>query len=532
MKSYSLLRAKSTVSSINVNNVWHSPWLLAFLAALLLTASFPPFDAGILQFPAFILLFRIAELSVSNRQMIYYTYPSFVLWNLGTTYWLMMADISAGVAAIFANAALMLIPLWLIRKLMLSKISPIILSFLAGSVWVCYEFLHHNWDLAWPWLTLGNAWANLTGLIQYISVTGVWGISFWVVFGSMLLYQYIVTISRPVLYSSLIIIFAFPLFSILSFIAGIQDYEEQVNVVIVQPNSDSYQDFGGLDSLDDLITHLLELSAQAVTSDTDLILWPENAIASDLRLDSPHIYRIRDSLSVWNTELITGTGYLRVYDDGEAPELFRGTFNGQPANIFNAAFHIKPEQKTAIYEKGRLVPVVERFPFVEFFKRADYFNWVDWGSIMQYGLGTDPTVFQISEHSGTTPALICYDSVFPGWVNQFVNNGADFISIVTNDGWWGDSAGHVQHFAYARLRAIEHRMWVARSANNGISGIISPDGKVQYETEYWTETSFPFTIYRSQKSTFYSRNGDWLGYLSVLFSLLSFVFVYKPEFDS
>lgn len=460
--------------------------------------------------------------------MIYYTYPSFVLWNLGTTYWLMMADISAGVAAIFANAALMLIPLWLIRKLMIRKLNPIGLSFLAGSVWVCYEFLHHNWDLAWPWLTLGNAWSNLTGLIQYISVTGIWGISFWVVFGSMLLYQFIVTNSRPVLYSGLIIIFAFPLFSILSFIAGVQNYEEPVDIVIVQPNSDSYQEHGGLDSLDDLVTHLLELSAQSVTSDTDLILWPENAIDSSLRPESYHISRIRDSLSVWNSELITGLGYLRIYDEENAPDLFRGRSGGQPANVFNAAFHIKPEYETTIYKKGRLVPIVERFPYVEFFNRADYFNWVDWASLMQYGLGTSPTVFEIGEHSGRTPALICYDSVFPGWVNQFVNSGAHFISIITNDGWWGDSGGHIQHFAYARLRAIEHRMWVARSANNGISGVISPDGKVQTKTEYWTETSFPFTIYRSQNSTFYSRYGDWLAYLSVFFTGLSIVLVYYP----
>jgi apolipoprotein N-acyltransferase len=97
-----------------------------------------------------------------------------------------------------------------------------------------------------------------------------------------------------------------------------------------------------------------------------------------------------------------------------------------------------------------------------------------------------------------------------------VHEGAGFLTIITNDGWWGDSAGHKQHFAYARLRAIEQRMWIARSANNGISGIISPDGKVQKKTEYWTEDAFTFTIYNSDHQTFYNRFGDWLGYLSLI----------------
>lgn len=173
--------------------LWNHPWVLSILSALFLCLSFPPFNLGLLQIPAFILLFRLSVISVSVRQMIYYTYPSFVLWNLFSTYWLMMATFTGGAAAIFANAALMLIPLWMIRQLFLSDMNPVLASFIAASAWLSYEFLHHQWDLAWPWLTLGNAWSNHTGIIQYISVTGVWGISFWVVFTAALTYQSIVT---------------------------------------------------------------------------------------------------------------------------------------------------------------------------------------------------------------------------------------------------------------------------------------------------------------------------------------------------
>ena len=499
-------------------DLWNTPWLQSVMAAILLWLSFPPYNLGLLQIPAFILLLRLSVTSVSVRQMIYYAYPSFVLWNLFTTYWLMMASVSAGVAAILANAALMLIPLGLIRRFTLSDMNPVGSSFLSATVWVSYEFLHHQWDLAWPWLTLGNAWSNLTGAIQYISVTGIWGVSFWVVFTAALSYHAIKTASGPIIKSTALVFFAFPIFSVLAMINIHQPSDEPFHVTVVQPNSNSYERYGGYPSLDDLVTHLLELSDSARTDSTQLIAWPENALDDAVTLSNPQIMRIRDSLRVWDTELITGSGYLKYYRDEDAPDIIRGINSGYAYNFFNAAFHIQPERPTEVYEKGRLVPVVERFPFVELFNRIDRFGWVNWGALNSYGLGKEATVFQVGE--GHTPALICYDSVFPGWVNDFVNNDADFLTIITNDGWWGDSNGHIQHFAYARLRAIEQRRWIARAANNGISGIISPDGKVQLETEYWTEDAFSYKIYQSDKMTFYGRFGDWLPWLSLLSSVV------------
>lgn len=492
-------------------DLWNNPWLQSVAAAILLSLSFPPFDLGILQIPAFILLLRLSVTSVSVRQMILYAYPSFLLWNLLTTYWLMMASVTAGSAAIIANAALMLIPLWLMRRFTKSDMNPIGASFLTAAVWVTYEFLHHQWDLAWPWLTLGNAWANLTGVIQYISVTGVWGISFWVVFVAALSYHAIATASKPVLKSAVLIFFAFPLFSVLAMISIQQPHNKPFHVTVVQPNSNSYEQFGGLGSLDNLVTHLLTLSGEARTDSTKLIIWPENALDAALEISSPQVNRVRDSLRVWDTELISGTGYLEYYTDENRPAVIRGVHSDRAYNFFNAAFHIQPNQPVDIYKKGRLVPVVERFPFVEIFNSADIFEFVDWGGLNSYGLGKEATVFQVD--GGRTPALICYDSVFPGWVNQFVNNDSNFLTIVTNDGWWGDSNGHIQHFAYARLRAIEQRRWIARAANNGISGIISPDGKVQLETEYWTEDAFNYKIFQSDHLTFYARFGDWLPWL-------------------
>ena len=120
-----------------------------------------------------------------------------------------------------------------------------------------------------------------------------------------------------------------------------------------------------------------------------------------------------------------------------------------------------------------------------------------------------------------SPGLVCYDSVFPSWNRAFVRDGAQILTIITNDGWWGNSSGHLQHFAYARLRAIEFRRWVVRSANNGTSGIISPDGSVQHKTDYWTRTSFIADVPLRNDLSFYTRYGDWLSMLCFFLVLLS-----------
>ncbi len=267
-------------------------------------------------------------------------------------------------------------------------------------------------------------------------------------------------------------------------------------------------------SLDALLDKLLRMSGETVTDNTDVLIWPENAVDAALPINSRYFTAIEDSLGKWNTNLITGAGYVEYYSEENRPTVVRESQMGRLFNVFNAAIYFDSDRSKDVYQKGKLVPIVERFPFVEFFQTIDIFGLVNWGEITSYGLGLEANNFNVN--GSHTPALICYDSVFPGWVNKFVQNGAGFLTIITNDGWWGDSNGHVQHFAFARLRAIEQRKWIARSANNGISGIISPDGKVQVATEYWTEDAFTFTIYDRNIPTFFTQYGDWFNYLMLL----------------
>ncbi|MDR9418767.1 apolipoprotein N-acyltransferase [Gracilimonas sp.] len=495
-------------------------WAVSVTAGILLGLSFPPVNLSFLSFPAFVLLFHLSGNTDSYKQLAYHSYACFVVWNLIGTYWLMMASLPAGIAAILANSVLMTIPLCLGKYFSNRSDSPLLIAFLQTASWVGYEFLHHNWDLSWTWLALGNAWANWIGIIQYISITGFLGISFWVVLSSALAYQLIIHKKKHIAYSALTVFLIFPISSLFLY----EDYEplnetsdDTVQAAIIQPNHDSYMSYGGMSGLHEVMDSLIALSYRTKTPSTDLIIWPENAIDDYIFTNSAAAQRVADSARAWNTSFIAGTGLFKTYPES-FEGLSRGTYQGQPYNAFNATLFVDSNGIISDYEKANLVPIVERIPFVNNIAALDVFNWVDWGSIAGFGRGN--TADMISTDHFSSPGLICYDSVYPSWIRTFVRQDATFLTIITNDGWWGNTSGHLQHFAYAKLRAIEFDRWIARSANNGISGIIAPNGEVIQQTDYWVRTGFVGTIQNKTTQTLYTRFGNWLPLLCVGISFL------------
>lgn len=497
-----------------VQHFWNNKWLLSISSGILLGLSFPPFPFPFLQFPALIFVFRLLTLCESARQAAYYIYPGFLIWNLIVSYWLMMASLAAGIAAILANAVLMAVVVMLQYTTQKKLSSSWLIALLQTAFWVSFEYLHHHWDLSWPWLTLANGWSNIPEIVQYISVTGFWGTSFWVAFTSALGYQAIQHNRRSLKVGAAAILILFPIISLIQLPFVSTQSEQSVKAVVAQPNFDSYEDFGGFSSSQQALDLLLSISDSVRTPDTDLIIWPENGIHPNLsNRNTGNIAanlsknKLKNRSSEWNTTILGGTRFYEFYDKNNYPALPR--WSGEtPYLAYNAAVAFYPDSTTEIYRKHNLVPVVERFPFVHFFNTIDVFGWVNWANIQSFGKGSEPDQFRA--RSTKTPALICYDSVYPSWIRKFVNNGAGFITVITNDGWWGNTSGHEQHFAYARLRSIEFRRWVVRSANNGISGIIAADGTVKKRTEYWTRTAFRYDVPILTDLTFYARFGDWL----------------------
>jgi len=504
---------------------WYTKWILMISAGILLGISYPPLPLPFLIFPAFLLIFRIVDLADSPRSAAYWVYPAFLIWNIIATYWLTMATVAGGVAAIIANSAVMCIPIMLQYKMQRKNLRPWLIALFQTAFWLSFEFLHHQWDLAWPWLTIGNAWSNAPALVQYISVTGVWGISFWVVFSTALGYQVIKKSDSLSRFAGIAVLLLFPVWSAVITLFEHPTQPQRVqDTVVVQPNFDSYHPNGGFKSARKAHDHLLQLTDSVRTDETELVVWPENAIQS--RIANINSYSnastntkklLSEKSQQWDTSILTGTTFYDFYQDTPKPRLLYQHSQGQFLP-FNAALAFYPDSTTDLYRKHNLVPIVERVPFVHFLNAVDVFGWVNWAHNQGYGKGHNLDAFTIG--GTTTPALICYDSVFPSWTRKYVKNGAGYLTIITNDGWWGNTSGHLQHFAYARLRAIELDRWIIRSANNGISGIIATDGSIKVETPYWQKTAFRYDVPVLTSRTLYTILGDWLPAIMLILSAL------------
>ena len=138
------------------------------------------------------------------------------------------------------------------------------------------------------------------------------------------------------------------------------------------------------------------------------------------------------------------------------------------------------------------------------------------------GTQEERTVFN-TNNFGLAP-LICYESVYGSFVSKFVKNGANILLIITNDGWWGNTPGHLQHFEYARLRAIETRRYVLQCANTGISGVIDNEGNVLQKTDYWKEAVVKVKAPLFYDKTFFVKFGDELEWALVVLAVF-FVFI-------
>src|SRR5690606_25092859 len=130
------------------------------------------------------------------------------------------------------------------------------------------------------------------------------------------------------------------------------------------------------------------------------------------------------------------------------------------------------------------------------------------------------SVFYSASGIGAAP-VICYESIWGNYVADYIKKGAQFIAVITNDGWWGDTSGKDQHLQYAKLRAIENRRWVVRSANTGISGFINQRGDIVQKSSWWVPTALSQEINLNEDLTFYTKYSDLIVYLSFVTGLIS-----------
>ncbi len=214
------------------------------------------------------------------------------------------------------------------------------------------------------------------------------------------------------------------------------------------------------------------------------------------------------------TALVTGMSSAYLYPAGaELPVSAHVMENlGRGFDSYNAALLVRPDGSVEPYHKSKLVPGVELLPFEEVIGPLAGTVALDLGGTTgSLGVQAEREVLSTSDGRVKLAPIICYESIYGDHVAAHVRDGATLLGIMTNDGWWDDSPAYKQHLAYGRLRAVETRRAIARSANTGISCFIDQRGDVHEATPWWVPDARRMTLLARSDLTFFVRHGDLIG---------------------
>lgn len=512
--------------------------VLTTLTGILLAAGWPAKGFPGLLFFAFIpMLFAEKFMRESGKVglgIAFLTYWwGFLVFNFLTTYWVFYASAEGAYAAWICNSMFMAIIFYFYAWLQKYRDSRIAFWGLL-SAWIGFEFGHMRWDLTWPWLTLGNAFANMPEWIQWYEFTGALGGTLWVLLVNWLLFRALYDFQNKKLFNrKLAGSVALMLIPILISFSRYLTYKEsdiQAEIVVVQPNIDPYKE-KFTSSGDWQLKRLLKLGIDSSTANTRFIVCPETAIPYGIwrhyQDQSFELDTIRQSITPnKHLSFITGVTYLEKFPSNGTNIPIEATQNSKGDWVvdYNSAICIDTSRNLQVYHKSKLVPGPEKMPFQKFLKPLQESVFDKLGPIGNMGTQDYRSVFYNQDSTLRAAPVICYESIFGDYVTDYVKAGANFIAIITNDGWWKDTPGYKQHFQYARLRAIETRRSVVRSANTGISGFINEKGDILQHSNWDEETALRQNITINNNLTFYSKHGDIIGRMSFFGAIILFLF--------
>lgn len=512
--------------------------MLSVLSGLLFSLAWPAGGFAGLLFISFVPLLLVEDHIHQNRHIFHrvsillYSLPAFFIWNILTTYWIWNSAPIAGIVAVSFNTLYMSFAFsvyhW-VRRNIYAPHSYFALIF----IWISFEYLHHNWDLNWPWLSVGNGFASYHKWIQWYEFTGMFGGSFWVLLINILVFKLIKVLwnetksKTKIISLSIGIVFFLFIPLVISFIiySSYKGKEHPVNIIVVQPNLDPYTEQYTVPPLK-VINRNLDLAQQKLDSATQFIVCPESAIQEDIWERELNYSGSLTKLKRFVAEhpqisVVIGASTFKRFREGEKPSPTARKFKNFEGyyDAYNTAFLIDTSDIDQWTHKSKLTPGVERMPFPKYLKFLENLALDLGGTVGSLGIDKERKVFNTIYDSLKVGTIICYESAFGEFTSKFVRNGANLIFIVTNDGWWGNTPGHRQHFSFARIRAIENRRSIARSANTGISGFINQRGDAFQKTLYCEPAVISQEINANWDITFYTQFGNYIARLSAFITV-------------
>jgi apolipoprotein N-acyltransferase len=478
-----------------------------FLTGILTAFSYPPFRTGFLAFGALIPFFLLLQ-DKTGKKAFRWGYLAGLVYYSATLYWIGWVTVPG------LLGALLIMPLFtglyaLLHTFLLKRWGLLCYAFVPF-LWTAIEYLQSFGETAFPWNYLGYTQTYYLPFIQYAEYTSVYGISFWIVTINVVLFVMLLKVKnakkRWTCAGVLVVLFIIPAVHGLVELSAAQESGRKIKIALLQGNVDPFEKWAQ-DSLEKNFEIYEQMTRTAAENKPDLFIWPETAIPFYLRYETEYLDRMHEMVDQLQIPVVTGA---IDYDYNE-----NGAFL-----YYNAAFLFEPGMlHLARYLKMKLVPMSERVPYRNFFPMAQIkkllFN-------MQLGVGDYARgqefkilSFQMPSHTSqdVRPEIrfavpICYESVFPDIVRQFVKKGTDFISVITNDAWFGKTSAPFQHAQIAVMRAVENRVAIARCANTGISCFIDPYGHVLQHSRIFQKESLCGDIPLRNKTTFYTQHGN------------------------
>jgi apolipoprotein N-acyltransferase len=494
----------------------------AVLCGLLLVLSFPTFDLYPLAWIAFT-PFLLSLWDKTPKEAFLAGVLMGVFYFFGTLYWIYHSIDYYGGVPLYASLCLVLLlslylslypgmfALFFSIKIKSTRLPALLL---APVFWVTFEFLRSYALTGFPWSSIGYSQYKFLYGIQFADITGIYGVSFLVLaingaFADIAIYKKRRDL-MPLFPRSYTIIgyFVFCVLLMSIFLYGYWRIHQRrpgdtVRVSLIQGNIEqdkkwepSYQD--------EVVSVYKRLSENAAASSPSLIIWPETALPFYFDYDKERSRDLVEFQRSLNAYLLFGTVTVKRPPGPEKPAL-----------LANSAVLLDKGGKVSyVYDKIHLVPFGEYVPLRSVLFFVDKLA----AGIGDYEHGDKLVVART--RFGSFATFICYEIIFPGLVRKFYSREGDFIVTITNDAWFGKTAGPYQHFSMAVFRAVENRKPVLRAANTGISGYIDSNGRILNRTRLFERLVDTVDMKTDRTRSFYSRYGDIFSYVCIIGSLL------------
>jgi len=511
---------------------------LSVIGGILLGLAWTGWCSGLILLIAFIPFFLIENYLFENPKRFtpnaYFIFilPGYVIFSIIALGWMRVASLTGAICVMMGLSFLMAFTTWLAHIVRLRAGNFLgILSMI--TFWLAYEYLSLNINIISPWLNLGNGLSKDILFIQWYEITGTAGGSLWILCSNLFLTIFLVNSLTKKRSNKIYLIIWLSVIIIPSAISVHRYYSISQNtnngseVVIIQPNTDPYTEKYTV-PFEDQLKKVITLANTRISEKTDWVITPETTIDDPADLDNlannKYIKIFQEMISQYpGINVVTGMVTFRLYPamkDAPTVSARRIDASGLYYDHFNSAVKLDSGKTFGIYHKSKLVPGIEmqfsNGPGRFITRILPYLGGTKWG----YGIQKDRVCFESTSSSLKAGPVICYESVFGKFVTDYVKKGAEALFIITNDGWWKNTNGYIQHLNFASLRAIETRRCIARSANTGVSCFIDIRGKRTEESQWWSRDVLKGVIYPETRITVYVRYGDYLLWISAFLSML------------